>query len=614
MLRPRIGRRERRITDKRGQNGMKRFFAPLLLIVALAACMAGCAPRAETAPPTPTPAPTPAPSVIPLPTSTPIPPDYDEPVDFIGQPALAAAVMYALGTDDPAITYRMLDAVDTLILTDAAITDLLPLARANSLKTLVIVDGMMDLSPLSALPALRSLTVTGGRFGDLNAVAVLPQLAELNLFGYETTDFSPLLSMERLTTLRICNHAPCDLSALASLTQLTTLMLPDARGNDLGWLEALTELRDLTIWQCKQRYFDFLPALTKLTHLRLDMRTDCDLTPIGSLHDLHSLTIDMESGRAMDDQSWLSGLRELRELSLRGLYFSDLTRLTGLTKLQSLTLDGIHDNVRLYELPELPALTELSILNNSVVSAGELVRYPALRKLTLYNSPVADASNVYQLTNLTSLTMRADVDGGERRLGGVERVSGMKNLAYLDWGGLGGDLDALADLPKLTHLRLSNARIVDWTPITRLSQLRFLDLSANRIKRVPPSVADMTDLTTLDLSGCASLRSVSALATAPALTRLALNGRRIIDMDSLASIPGLLSLTLVDGGRTDPLTGRRTGAIAIDPAYLEALRKASPCLNYAEDAAVIDRFFLKDYMHAPYACSAQWYPAYDPAP
>ena len=578
----------------------------LLLLFAL-----GCsaAREDEAVLPEATSLPTAAPTAVAAPTATPLPDDYDAPVDFSGQPGLLRAVQYALATDRNEITYRELDTIETLILADGAhITDVGVLARATNLSKLVVVDGELDLSPLAGLPRLTSLTVTGGWYGDLCRVAVLPQLTELNLFGYDTTDFTPLYELKQLTTFRAGNHQTYDFSALADMPRLTTLLLPDARKNDLSWIAGLTNLEDLTIWPCKQKYFDWMSGMTSLRRLHLDMRVNADFSALAALTNLTELRIEMESGRVLDDLSWLGVLTELDTLYLNGLRLPNMHVLEGLKNLETLTLGNVHDSIRIYEFPDLPDLTSLTITDCSVVNAGDLVRFPALTRLALVNSTVDDHRAIYELTKLTSLTMRPDAAGGVRSIGGVERLTALTNLTELDWGGRAGKLDEIAALSKLEKLRLSGARVTDWRALTRLSNLRELDLSHNRIARVPDTISNMTALERLDLSDN-GLRYVELLKQVPSLTHLTVAGLgRTTDLATLTTLPRLAALRLVPLAKTDMTVERIDALGAETDAITDALRLTAPYLNDAESEAVMARFQLFDYLHQPYYGSEAWYP------
>lgn len=541
--------------------------------------------------------------VTPEPTATPEPAWLHEPVDFLGQDALKTAVQYALKTDDDEISGAALASVEELILVDGAnISDLAPLAHAESLGTLVVIDGAMDLAPLAELANLKRLTLTGGHFGDLTRVAVLPHLEELNLFHYDTGDLTPLIGLTKLHTLRLGNHKNFAYTGLEQLTGLKTLLIADRSRNDLSRLTHLKNLESLTIWPCKQRDLAWIADMQNLTELHLDMRTDGDLTPLEKLTGLTKLSVNFESGRLLDPM-WLSKLVGLEELYLRGAYFGELAALKDIRGLRRLAVDDIRISLDLTQMPDFPELTDLEIRNCSVMCTGELARYPKLTRFVLYHGELDQHRPIYELTNLTSLILRPVPAGGYRTLGGVEWIAGLTNLEELDWGGRAGDLTQLEALSKLKKLNLDGAKIKDLTPLTALTNLETLDVSNNRFSRIP-DLSALTKLKSFRLVG-SRINDFSGLATSASLAHATLQGDRIKDPAQLAQAKGLYDVAL-----SDEIGNARQAEklIAAQQTVTDALRASHAYANTADSRAVLDRFRLNSYLHEPYYGSPDWYP------
>jgi Leucine-rich repeat (LRR) protein len=57
----------------------------------------------------------------------------------------------------------------------------------------------------------------------------------------------------------------------------------------------------------------------------------------------------------------------------------------------------------------------------------------------------------------------------------------------------------IANLPNLVHLSLDDNRIMDFSVVCNLPKLTFLDLSYNRIQKIPDEIENLTSLTKLSL-------------------------------------------------------------------------------------------------------------------
>lgn len=84
-----------------------------------------------------------------------------------------------------------------------------------------------DLSPLSALTKLRTLSLPHGAIADLTPLAGMTQLTSVHLVRNRVSDPSPLAGLTRLTLLDLGGNQVRDLSRVPALPALTTLLLQD---------------------------------------------------------------------------------------------------------------------------------------------------------------------------------------------------------------------------------------------------------------------------------------------------------------------------------------------------------------------------------------------------
>ena len=167
-------------------------------------------------------------------------------------------------------------------------------ARLGSLKSLSLErwSSLTDLRPLTALPYLEDLSITGVDLTDLSPLGEFPNLTALRLERLpDLDDLSPLAAIPRLTELTLCDlDGIQDLTALAALPALETLTIDALHGLD-GQLDDLGPSGFMGVG------FDEL-TLFPLTHLReltslvlADLDSTIDFRPLNKLPKLRRVTV-----------------------------------------------------------------------------------------------------------------------------------------------------------------------------------------------------------------------------------------------------------------------------------------------------------------------------------
>lgn len=107
-------------------------------------------------------------------------------------------------------------------------------------------NGVVDISPLSTMTKLESLQLGGLVIDDLSPVSGMSQLMSLTVFGgKQLTDLSPLANLTHLQALTLNNNAISDVSPLSGLTNLIYLDLMANQITDVSPLSGLTGLTRL---------------------------------------------------------------------------------------------------------------------------------------------------------------------------------------------------------------------------------------------------------------------------------------------------------------------------------------------------------------------------------
>jgi Leucine-rich repeat (LRR) protein/tRNA A-37 threonylcarbamoyl transferase component Bud32 len=417
---------------------------------------------------------------------------------------------------------------------------------------------LTDLSPVRALPGLKSLTLSGeaGTPIDLRPLHGL-KLTALDFRGCPVRTLAPLNGLP-LTQLE-CGHFDGDLSPLRGM-RLTRLVIEKSPVKDLSPLRGMP----LNVLWCSYTEVSDLAPLEKvpLHDLRCAATRVSDLTPLKSLplEQLHCHT------NAIADLSPLAGS------SLHWLDLGD-TRVTDLAPLKSCPLHELYfPPLPWIDVAPLRSIETLEIVNGmppakafepfdqfaawckgvaamapkDQVAAvaeelkrrnpgfdGELkseIRGDTVVGLQMSSDDLADVSPLRALRGLQGLGMTERVEG-RRKLSDLRPLHGMGLTGMNITGTLVSDLSPLRGMP-LGYLRCPK------TPVADLSPLR--DLPLDTLDVIGTKVTDLSPLRGKHISylalGFTAISDLSPLKGMP-LTFLHCKGTRVPDLSALAGLP-----------------------------------------------------------------------------
>ena len=163
------------------------------------------------------------------------------------------------------------------------ISDLSPLSNLTNLKTLSLQhNNISDISPLSGLTNLTVLELgdpqeipsrlADNTIADISPLSNLTNLRKLELLNSSIVDISPLSGLTNLTELGLQNNSIVDISPLSDLTNLTTLYLEN--------ILSIPPIPGLVLSNNSIVDISPLIGLINLTELRLQNNTISDLSPL----------------------------------------------------------------------------------------------------------------------------------------------------------------------------------------------------------------------------------------------------------------------------------------------------------------------------------------------
>lgn len=195
----------------------------------------------------------------------------------------------------------------------------------------------------------------------------------------------------------------------------------------------------------------------------------------------------------------------------------------------------------LERLAELPDLAELYLTAGETGTAtrGRLTDHAALESLVGLESLFVEKVDLGSLAFLERMTALKDVTVKFADVGTA--LPRLENHAKLESVSLIGtavsDVSALAALPALRHLTISNGPIGDLSAIAGLTGLTSLDVSFTNAGSLEP-IAGLTRLETLDVGGTpiTDLRPIAGLTR---LRRLSVNRTNITSLEGVSSMRAL---------------------------------------------------------------------------
>ena len=168
------------------------------------------------------------------------------------------------------------------------ISDISPLAGLTNLRGLSMYKNpVLDLSPLANLKNLDWIRVRVEPPGNLSPIAKLINLDAFLYWGSgePVPDLSPLTKLPKLANIDISGGGEVDVSPLSGLTAIKELWLPNCGISNLSFLEKLTTLERAHLGRNNISDISALSALPNLKWLDLSNNQISDLSPLDGVRE-----------------------------------------------------------------------------------------------------------------------------------------------------------------------------------------------------------------------------------------------------------------------------------------------------------------------------------------
>ncbi len=306
--------------------------------------------------------------------------------------ALRAAIYEKLSVSDTAeITNEQLETLDRLTVSEH-VSDLTGIEKCTNLQSLTLAqnpdaDSNLDLTPLTNLSALTSLTMNRGK---VSSIPQISNLSYLRVYGCKIDDTA---SISNLTGLRqlVCIETEIaeipDCSGMSSLQNLQVLRSSSL--TDISGISGCNSLRNLSLEGCYN--------LTDISPL-----SGLGLTQL----DLESVKIAPENAASnMEAIATLSGLESL-SLYNTGLENEHLSMFDNLNSLKWLIVSDNNLTSAEFLVSHKDTLTCVALRGNPISDSAPLGELTELVRVEINGTQITDFSFLSKLPNLTSQSMR----------------------------------------------------------------------------------------------------------------------------------------------------------------------------------------------------------------
>ena len=155
-----------------------------------------------------------------------------------------------------------------------------------------------DISYLSELPFLHTVSISYQENLDLTPLESLSHLRNLSLLNDSITDLTPLENLTSLERLALGWNDIEDVTPLAGLTQLRSLGLWN---NEISDISSLSELKQLEYFDIAHNNVSSIDAVSNMTHLRELWINDNQITSLAPLSACTDLNVLIMAGNPVAD-------------------------------------------------------------------------------------------------------------------------------------------------------------------------------------------------------------------------------------------------------------------------------------------------------------------------
>ena len=355
-------------------------------------------------------------------------------------------------------------------------------------------ENIEDLNPLSELSALRFLDCSNTKVSDINPIRNLNKIKELNISGTDIADISNLKYANIVQVFKADNTQINDISVVSFFKDLNNLSLANTSVNDINPLAVCTNLTTLNLSGTQITDLAPLTNLLNLYDLDISNTPVSDISPLHALVNLHFLNIE---GTQVTDLAPLNNLDGLNEINFSNTQISDLMPLDKMSRLSKIYCDNSLVDKKMTDIfmssnPNVLVIYETKALElwwNALPSFWkDLLTDQAM------TSKKPTKEELHSIINIRNLKVNHFIQD-------AEPISRLTNIEFLDMSDSKiDDLSPLYGLHNLKSLNVKNTVISDLSALSNLKNLKELNIENTDVKSLKP-LYDLSNLSIIYADG-----------------------------------------------------------------------------------------------------------------
>lgn len=397
-------------------------------------------------------------------------------------------------------TIVYIDEVVSRWVEDTVITSLSPIYEtlqqiAKTTEVNVAGDkNIEDLNPLSELSELRFLNCSDTKVSDINPIRNLNKIKELNISGTEISDISNLKYANVVQVFKADNTQISDISVVSFFKDLNNLSLANTNVSDINPLTVCINLTTLNLSRTQITNLAPLTNLLNLYDLDISNTPVSNISPLHALVNLHFLNIE---GTQVTDLAPLNNLDGLNEINFSNTQISDLMPLDKMSRLSKIYCDNSLVDKKMTDTfmssnPNVLVIYETKALElwwNALPSFWkDLLTDQAM------TSKKPTKEELHSIINIRNLKVNHFIQD-------AEPISRLTNIEFLDMSDSKiDDLSPLYGLHNLKSLNVKNTVISDLSALSNLKNLKELNIENTDVKSLKP-LYDLSNLSIIYADG-----------------------------------------------------------------------------------------------------------------
>ena len=337
-------------------------------------------------------------------------------------------------------------------------------------------ENITNLEPLSELSELRSLDCSGTKVSDINPIRNLNKIKELNISETDVADISNLKYANIVQNFKADNTKINDISVVSFFKDLNSLSLANTNIDNITPVSKCVNLTTLNISGTQVTDLSPLTNLLKLYDLDIANTLVTNISPLQGLVNLHFLNIE---GTKITDMSPLKSLDRLNEINFSNTQVSDLMPLNNMSRLSKVYCDNSLVDKKMADKfmnsnPNVLVIYETKALElwwNALPSFWkDLLTDQAM------TSKKPTKEELHSIINIKNLKINHFIQD-------AEPISRLTNIEFLDMSDSKiDDLSPLYGLHNLKSLNVKNTAVSDLSALSNLKNLKDLNIENTDVK------------------------------------------------------------------------------------------------------------------------------------